>query len=124
MFKKFTDVEDFLVWMAEECGTDVTTVLDTKMRAEGALDAFYEIRDEVEILNRENEILKDKLQLLSPFKKWNCDGCNKGIEVQKDHVSEYCCSGFECGCMGLPINPAFCDECTKKVFGKDSYLDS
>jgi hypothetical protein len=29
---------------------------------------------------------------------------------------EYCCSGYECGCCGKPIDPPFCDECFKKIF--------
>jgi hypothetical protein len=24
---------------------------------------------------------------------------------------EYCCNGYMCGCMGLPIDPPYCDEC-------------
>lgn len=38
----------------------------------------------------------------------------------KDYEPEYCCSGRECGCMGLPIEPCICDkeECNEKIFGR------
>lgn len=38
--------------------------------------------------------------------KTNCTICEKEIEVQM------CCSGIDCGCMGLPVDPPVCsDEC-------------
>jgi len=49
---------------------------------------------------------------------YNCEGCNKEMKAQKDYEHEHCCSGFECGCMGLPINPIFCDKCEESLFGK------
>jgi len=57
------------------------------------------------------------------MKKWNCDTCGKEIEVKDDYASEYCCSGLAegCGCIGKPINPVFCDECEKKIFGMNSH---
>jgi len=66
--KKITDIEDFLIWMAEEYGTAVTTVSDTKMWAEGTLDAFYKVRDHIEILGRENKLLKEKMERLCSHK--------------------------------------------------------
>jgi hypothetical protein len=26
-------------------------------------------------------------------------------------TTEYCCDGYMCGCMGMPIEPPFCDRC-------------
>jgi len=35
-----------------------------------------------------------------------CEICKTEIEIK------YCCSGHECGCMGLPIDPPVCsDKC-------------
>lgn len=36
--------------------------------------------------------------------KGYCEICDKEIEVQM------CCSGYECGCMGQPIEPPICSE--------------
>ncbi len=42
-------------------------------------------------------------------------GCENEIEEPK-----MCCSGFECGCMGQPIDPPYCSkECMDKAFGRD-----
>lgn len=51
------------------------------------------------------------------MKDWKCDSCNKDIYVLDDYEQEYCCSGRECGCYGLPINPVFCDDCEEKIYG-------
>lgn len=33
-----------------------------------------------------------------------------------DYVPEMCCSGIECGCLGLPIDPPVCSiECEQKL---------
>lgn len=41
--------------------------------------------------------------------KGYCDICLTEIEVKM------CCSGYECGCMGMPIDPPVCsDECFEK----------
>ena len=29
---------------------------------------------------------------------------------------EFCCDGFECGCMGKPTKPCLCPDCEKKLF--------
>ncbi|WP_203334328.1 hypothetical protein [Planococcus beigongshangi] len=47
----------------------------------------------------------------------NCNACHKEIEVTEDYKPEYCCSGYECGCYGLPTNPVFCDECERELIG-------
>lgn len=39
-----------------------------------------------------------------------------GILVE-GYEHEFCCSGIECGCMGLPINPCTCSkQCDKALF--------
>ena len=43
-----------------------------------------------------------------------CEICDCKIEVQ------ICCSGFECGCMGQPIEPPICVTCAV-VFGEKIY---
>jgi hypothetical protein len=45
------------------------------------------------------------------MKRWLCDGCGDFIKVTKDYEPSMCCSGFECGCYGMPIDPVFCYEC-------------
>jgi DNA-directed RNA polymerase subunit RPC12/RpoP len=43
----------------------------------------------------------------------NCAICDTEIEV------EMCCSGYMCGCMGMPVDPPVCsDECY------DKYMDN
>lgn len=43
-----------------------------------------------------------------------------GAEMTDEEVSRWieetprCCSGFECGCMGLPTEPPICDKCIKE----------
>lgn len=38
-----------------------------------------------------------------------CDVCGKEIVLQ------YCCTAFDCGCMGKPIDPPVCsNECYDK----------
>ncbi len=32
---------------------------------------------------------------------------------------KFCCSGSDCGCMGLPIDPPYCDECLKGFEERD-----
>jgi len=45
--------------------------------------------------------------------KGSCDICGTDIEVT------LCCSGHECGCMGLPVEPPVCsEECYDKLMNK------
>lgn len=45
--------------------------------------------------------------------KGNCVICGKEIEIKM------CCSGRECGCMGLPTEMPVCSkECEKKYIEK------
>lgn len=52
------------------------------------------------------------------MKKWTCDACFNPITVVDEYVPEMCCNGFECGCYGKPINPAFCEKCEDEIFRK------
>jgi hypothetical protein len=50
--------------------------------------------------------------------KGYCAICGEEIEVQM------CCSGRDCGCMGLPIDPPVCSElCEKEYIAKIRNLD-
>lgn len=37
-----------------------------------------------------------------------CYICGKPVT---DYTPEWCCDGTECACMGMPIEPPYCDEC-------------
>ena len=43
--------------------------------------------------------------------EWDkCANCGK--QAPEDYEPPMCCSGYECGCMGLPIEPYVCsDKC-------------
>lgn len=42
-----------------------------------------------------------------------CEACGKPLPF----VPRTCCSGFDCGCMGKPIDPPVCsDECYAKAY--------
>jgi hypothetical protein len=42
----------------------------------------------------------------------NVDLCEKcGIHNVYGWVYERCCDGRECGCMGRPITPCWCEDC-------------
>lgn len=40
-----------------------------------------------------------------------CIACGKNVPEYKE---ERCCSGKDCACFGLPIEPCLCDECWKR----------
>lgn len=41
---------------------------------------------------------------------WQCRG-----DLPEDYEHPTCCSGHECGCMGMPTEPPFCSkECSDK----------
>jgi hypothetical protein len=50
-------------------------------------------------------ITKSKGIMERKIVKLNCMVCNKEFEGEEPIV---CCSGFECGCMGLPNEPVVC----------------
>lgn len=41
--------------------------------------------------------------------KLTCCVCKKQYE---DAPPKMCCNGHECGCMGLPIEPTLCPDCS------------
>ena len=44
----------------------------------------------------------------------DCLICEKPVD---DYEPKMCCSGFECGCMGLPIEPCVCSiACSDALF--------
>jgi len=44
----------------------------------------------------------------------HCLICGKPVP---DYEPDYCCSGFECACNGMPIEPCCCSqECERAVF--------
>ena len=53
------------------------------------------------------------------MKDWDCISCENGMtKVRDDFEYEFCCSGSMqsmCGCMGMPINPIFCNDCEQKL---------
>lgn len=49
----------------------------------------------------------------SDIVKADCLGCGKEF----DFDPRMCCSGRECGCMGMPTEPQVCSaECMDKVY--------
>lgn len=40
---------------------------------------------------------------------------NCGVKLPNEVEADVCCSGYMCGCQGLP-EPVFCDECSIKIF--------
>ena len=50
----------------------------------------------------------------------HCENCGEFVE---GFEYEYCCSGYMCGCMGLPIEPCVCSgDCYEELFGKRKQL--
>lgn len=52
-------------------------------------------------------------------KEWGCHGCgDEVVVVELDYEEQYCCSGApnQCGCMGAPTNPVFCEKCESQLF--------
>jgi hypothetical protein len=39
------------------------------------------------------------------------DPCEKCGAAVHGYVAEYCCNGQECGCMGRPLEPCWCQKC-------------
>ncbi len=39
------------------------------------------------------------------------DPCEKCSAPVYGWIEERCCDGRECGCMGLPCTPCWCDKC-------------
>jgi len=51
---------------------------------------------------------------LMRIKMYNCLICYKPVP---EYEPKFCCSGFECGCMGKPTEPCVCsDACANALF--------
>lgn len=48
--------------------------------------------------------------------KQNCISCDAEF---LGNESDFCCSGSDCGCQGLPIEPPLCEKCEEKFYGND-----
>ena len=63
-------------------------------------------------MNRKNSINK-------PLHNLSCMVCDKYFQGEEPKL---CCSGRECGCMGLPVDPIVCSlECYNKLPFKQKY---
>lgn len=52
------------------------------------------------------------------YPKTNDEGVYLCMECEvplPEYVPERCCSGHECGCYGLPIDPPLCAKCWDTV---------
>lgn len=47
---------------------------------------------------------------------FKCDACGCDVEMPDDYERPMCCSGYMCGCRGLPTEPILCDACDEKYF--------
>lgn len=63
------------------------------------------------------DMLRDALKTSKDGEE--CECCGKFVEGFKYQM---CCSGHECGCMGMPIEPCICSqECWDKMVEKGVY---
>lgn len=44
-----------------------------------------------------------------------CISCDAEFVGEKPN---YCCSGGDCGCQGLPIDPPLCEKCDRIFYGE------
>lgn len=44
---------------------------------------------------------------------YKCLCCDNYIDY---YEPKYCCDGFQCGCLGLPIEPPLCEKCEKNFW--------
>lgn len=51
-----------------------------------------------------------------------CISCGKKLNRLEYEIysnGETCCSGYMCGCMGMPIDPPYCKECLGESLYKE-----
>lgn len=49
--------------------------------------------------------------------EFDCMVCHKSLP--DDYDPKMCCSGYDCGCRGMPTNPPVCsDECWEKLMNR------
>ena len=51
------------------------------------------------------------VELLNAEAQASSDPCEKCGEAVYGWVEQRCCDGLECGCMGLPVTPCWCEKC-------------
>lgn len=56
-----------------------------------------------------NEVVPE--ENLTPCEGFHGQQCSNKVA---GYVPQMCCDGRECGCMGRPIEPCWCDECWAK----------
>jgi hypothetical protein len=55
---------------------------------------------------------------VSLMEEWDCEIC--GEPLGPDYKPAMCCSGFECGCRGMPTNPPICSQaCWEKMLDRN-----
>ncbi|PEF48885.1 MULTISPECIES: hypothetical protein [Bacillus cereus group] len=59
-------------------------------------------------------MVKQRWRKTKDTKGWLCDICQDLTVVEKDYKPEVCCSGYECGCYGMPNNPVVGKKCIKQ----------
>lgn len=59
--------------------------------------------------------VKGKLSFWEPTPNQICRNCGDKYFGQEP---EYCCNGRDCGCLGMPIEPDYCDSCLEKHYKK------
>lgn len=105
-FKQYTDFEDFLEKRTGKYGVGYTDTLWCIISDLGEI--FY---------NGSNYLGNSDIKLVYDQVKKNdilltCMGCDESFLGPEPKM---CCNGYECGCMGMPIDPIVCDE---KCYGK------
>ena len=69
-----------------------------------------ERREDAWNLAEVNSMIRDEDR---PLVDLECMGCGKHF---MGDLPRMCCSGFECGCMGLPVDPVCCSkECEDRI---------
>jgi hypothetical protein len=66
-----------------------------------------------EIIKLAAEQFADDIMTTQESTKCKCIICNKPMP---DYDPKYCCSSYDCGCMGMPTEPPVCsNECFDKL---------
>ena len=48
-----------------------------------------------------------------------CMACKK--KLPDDYIIKYCCSGYQCGCYGLPIDPWACCKICEDIASENNW---
>jgi hypothetical protein len=85
---------------------DITIIKDS-MTAE-----IVEYRDGVVVKSWEEPVHDAENQ---EVRKWHCAECMEVLTSEEvkwwyDNTPR-CCSGYLCGCRGLPVDPPYCEKC-------------